>query len=65
MTPYKEMATLLESKLSKEDFLRLQELMDGDEHDHLWEAITDRAIVLAPELFVDPEGTDKPVSVPK
>ena len=54
-SPYKQMAELLSKKLSKAEFLRLQELLDGDANDQLWEAITARAARLSPALF----GSDR------
>ena len=48
-----EMVDLLSSKLTKEEFLILQEMIDSDPPaGPLWEAMTDRAIELDPSNFV-------------
>lgn len=51
MTP-KQMVSLLEKKLSKEEFFRLFELMDGDPPaGPLWEVLAEQAEKLCPEEF--------------
>lgn len=52
MSPYEQMATLLATRLSKTEFLHLQELLDGDSEHSLSNEVSKIASIMAPELFV-------------
>lgn len=59
ITP-RAMANVLEDKLTREEFLQLQQLMDNDgQAGPLWQAVSERAADLDPESFL--KGVEKPL----
>lgn len=48
---YQKMAKLVASKLSKEELIKLAELLDEDSQDDFWFFIQEETEKVAPELF--------------
>lgn len=58
MNPYTKFAKIFRARLSTEELIELQKLMEDDMHGGLWAAVTDEVFELAPELFGPaPEAT--------
>lgn len=55
----KKMVSILAKKLTEDEFLALQDLMDADPPaGPFWEAVTDQARKMRPDLFVQPAPID-------
>jgi len=59
MSEYERIVDIIRSKLSKEDFLQLAELVDGDAYLEFSGVLSQAASEMAPELFVTPEEVDE------
>jgi hypothetical protein len=55
----KEMAALIRSKLTLDEFQRFQEILDGDADGDLWEEVSLILKSERPELFVSEESIKK------